>query len=696
MRTSSSRFVRVPNSTYRVQLTPDFGFAAAGNIVPYLSTLGISDLYCSPILTSRHGSTHGYDVVDPLHLNPELGGQEEFDRLVRTLHDHDMGMLLDIVPNHMAASSDNPWWLDVLENGPSSRFASFFDIEWDPAGSGTLENRVLLPVLGSPYGETLENGEIQIEADETGYHLRYFDVGLPLSTMSYEIILGLRAREIEQAVGSDSKEWAAYSQLLRELALIPSHGSSDRPLIERRRSIRELLERELPQVRKVPSMGRELETTISIVNGTPGNPRSFDILDRIIDSQAYRLSYWQLAREQINYRRFFDINDLVSMHVEYEDVFRATHQRVLQLVRDGDVDGLRIDHIDGLWDPAGYLTRLQTALNDGLETTGVASRYVIVEKVLAKDETLPGRWPVAGTTGYEFMNVLNALMVDAVGLRQLDVIYQQISSDTRSFPDFVHRAKVNVLNESFAANVESLSVMLGRIADQDRHGRDLTIESMKQAIIAVTAEMPVYRTYVDRLEVGESDRIWIERTIDAAMVRLPDLRHTLSFMRRVLLLQIPPYIDEVNRTHWLSFVMRWQQLTGPAMAKGYEDTALYQYNRLLSLNEVGGQPDSVGLRSTIGIPTIRGCGANGLIPSTRHRRTTPSGAKTFARASPSYRRCRKNGDVELLAGRNSTPARDRFATVSLFQTATSSTSFIRRCLAPGPAIAVDSTSSPTV
>ena len=595
MTSGRSRIRRIPASTYRVQMTPQFGFAAAREIVPYLSRLGITTLYCSPILTAHPGSTHGYDVVDPLHLNPELGGRAEFDSLALSLREHDMGLLLDIVPNHMAASVENPWWLDVLENGPSSQYADFFDIEWDPTGPGALENRVLLPVLGSPYGETLENGELRVESDDTGYHLRYYETELPLSTVSYALILGLRAVQIEQALGSQSDDWVAYSELLKDLDRVPSRVASKPSLIETRRKIRQRLEVELPRFRQIPAIRRELETAIDIVNGTPGDPRTFDILDQLVAGQAYRLSYWQLAREQINYRRFFDINDLVSMHVEDPNVFRATHERILELVGSGDVTGLRIDHVDGLWDPEIYLARLQDSLAKATGTTAShPAHYVVVEKILSTEERLPGHWPVAGTTGYEFIDVLNGLLVDPDGVKKLDEIYQRATGVTTSFAELVYQAKIRVLNESFAGHVQLLSVTLGKLADQDRHGRDLTFESMKEALIQVTATLPVYRTYINELGVHETDKYWIETATETSLTRRPDLRHTLAFLRRVLLLQVPAYASEDVWRSWLDFIMRWQQLTGPAMAKGHEDTALYQYNRLLSLNEVGGHPDSLG------------------------------------------------------------------------------------------------------
>ncbi|MGA7672336.1 MAG: malto-oligosyltrehalose synthase [Nitrolancea sp.] len=593
MTTRLHRFKPAPRSTYRVQLTPTFGFREAREIVPYLSRLGISDLYCSPFLTARPGSTHGYDVVDPLHLNPELGGEDAFYELSQALHEHHMGLLLDIVPNHMAASSENPWWLDVLENGPSSPYSDFFDIEWDPALPGGLENRVLLPILGSPYGETLENGELQIESDQIGFHLKFYESALPLSTISYLTILEAAAANIERRLGSENRDWQSYARLMDEIESTPHRAAEDTALIERRRVIRRLLESELPRLRQVPVIGAELDAAVKQINGTPGDPRSFDLLDRVVSSQAYRLAFWQLAREQINYRRFFDINDLISMRVEEERVFSATHQRILVLVADGHVSGLRIDHLDGLWDPQAYLDRLQRAVKPGSESDG--GRFVIVEKILAEEEKIPPEWPVAGTTGYEFMNVLNGLFVDREGLGTLERTYRDVTGTTDSFHELVYRAKLRVLEESFAANVQSLSALLGRIADIDRHGRDLTFESLRAAVVEVTTTLPVYRTYVNSFEVDEADRAWIETAIGEAIGRRPELRHALAFVRRVLLLEIPPDLAADDRGDWLLFVMRWQQMTGPAMAKGDEDTALYQYNRLVSLNEVGGRPDTEGV-----------------------------------------------------------------------------------------------------
>ena len=577
-------------ASYRLQFTPQFKFAEARAIVPYLKRLGISDIYCSPILTARPGSTHGYDVVDPLYLNPELGGQHDFDELAAEAHRHQMGLLLDIVPNHMAASSDNRWWLDVLENGPSSRYAHFFDIEWDGPSGGTL-NRVLLPILGSPYGDTLESGEIRIEASNRDFHLCYFEHELPLALESYGMILGLRAGEIQRAVG-DTRTGQVYQGLLERLANMPQRTSFDGAVADERRRLRDDLRNFIPALYNFPAAAAELDRALQIINGVPGEPESFDLLDQIVAMQSYRLAFWQIAREQINYRRFFDINDLVSMRVEDDDVFDAMHERVFDLVRAGQATGLRVDHVDGLWDPRRYLTRLQHRL---AQATGEENRgqrfFVVVEKILGYNERLPENWPVSGTTGYDFLNLVQDLFVDGEQFGQLERIYQRTSGVTEAYAEIVYQAKRQLLEETFTAYVRSLSVSLEAISDEDRHGRDLTFDTLREAMIEVTAALPVYRTYTNSMEVAAQDRAWIEQALNQARARRPDLRHTLAFLGRVLVLDIPSYIPREDHRPWLDFVMRWQQLTGPVMAKGNEDTALYRYNCLLARNEVGGHPE---------------------------------------------------------------------------------------------------------
>ena len=580
----------IPRATYRLQLTPEFGFAAARELVPYLNRLGVSDIYCSPILTARPGSTHGYDVIDPLHVNPQLGGQTEFERLALAARQHDMSLLIDIVPNHMAASIDNPWWYDVLKKGPSSRYAHFFDIEWEPADPNeSLHNRVLLPILGAPYGETLEKGEIRIEPSADGYTLRYFEHRLPIALESFAPILNASGGEISSVLGNTNADWANVQTLLTAISQLPSRDHFDAQTGAWRQQLRERLITAIAQLHTWPGVDRALDHGLAAINGQQGNPRSYDRLDRIIRRQSYRLAFWQVAREQINYRRFFDINDLVSLRVEDEDVFDTTHRLILELVRSGTVNGLRVDHIDGLWDPYTYLRTLRARLDD--LNRAHQSPYVVVEKILAFDESLPERWPVDGTTGYDMLNTIGDLFVDTERLPALESSYRRMSGVTESYAEIVYTAKRQLLESTFAAYVRSLTFDLEGVSNSDRHGRDLTFDVLQQALIETTSAMPVYRTYVRDSAVSNQDRFWIMRGIEAARSRRPDLRSALDFLERVLTLEIPGYVAKPRHPAWLDVVMRWQQLCGPVMAKGNEDTALYRFFPLSSRNEVGGHPD---------------------------------------------------------------------------------------------------------
>ncbi|HET7037520.1 MAG TPA: malto-oligosyltrehalose synthase [Thermomicrobiaceae bacterium] len=579
----------VPRATYRVQLTPEFGFAAARRIVPYLHALGITDLYCSPILTARSGSQHGYDVTNPHEINPELGGRAEFEALAAALRERGMGLLLDIVPNHMAASVENPWWADVLESGIASPYAGYFDIEWDSAlANGVLENRVLLPILGAPYGQTLENGELRLALADDRIVLRYFETALPLSLASYRLILRWHLHALDVALSGGPALSHQYSSLLEQLDRLSADQDTEPAA---RIHLRRSLLAELRRLLGVPVIREHLERALTAINGRPGQPRSFDLLDRIIGEQAYRLAFWELARERINYRRFFDVNDLVAIRVEEQAVFADTHRLILELASARLVTGLRIDHIDGLRDPLGYLVRLREALVEA----DADDCYLVVEKILAPGEDLPPDWPIAGTTGYDFLNQLGGLFVDRAGDPALDAIYRRWSGLSLDFPELAYQQKRRVLDELFAGSVNALSLWLDQIAESDRHGRDLPLASLRQALVELTASLPIYRTYIRDFNVAPADRRWIERALaDAARAR-PDLSHALSFLRRLLLQELPVSPREKERTERLSFVLSWQQFTSPVMAKGYEDTALYIYNRLVAQNEVGGHPEAPGV-----------------------------------------------------------------------------------------------------
>jgi (1->4)-alpha-D-glucan 1-alpha-D-glucosylmutase len=575
--------MRVPVATYRVQFNRDFGFAKALSLVDYLHSLGISDLYASPLLKARSGSLHCYDVTDPRCLNPELGTEEEFEALVRALKMNGMGLLLDIVPNHMAAHPENPWWRDVLETGPSSPYASYFDLTWGPSPSGQ-EQKLLLPILGDPYGQVLESGQLAVALEAEGFLVRYYDWKLPLSLPSYREIL---SRCLEALVDDSGPSSEAYRALARCLEALEEIIRSNPPNSEEARALKEGL---WNAYRSHPSVKKCVDEVLRQLNGTPGQPESFHGLHRLLDKQAYRLSFWRRAMDDLAYRRFFDINDMVCLRMEEPEVFEAVHHLVLGLIREGKVTGLRIDHIDGLYDPVAYLHRLEREVAPAAPER--PSFYIVVEKILMGDESLPEEWPVCGTTGYEFIHDMNGVFVHSEGLVALDGIYARFTGFEKSFAQVCYGRKKQVMEELFSGEVRRLAQQLVRLACDDRHARDLPEEDLLRALVEVTAWLPIYRTYIRDLDVRARDRAYIEKALDAARRWGPKgspSPEALDFMERVLLLKAP-FGDEAAKKEWLRFVMRWQQFTGPVMAKGLEDTALYLYNRLVSLKEVGTDP----------------------------------------------------------------------------------------------------------
>ncbi|TEB06122.1 Maltooligosyl trehalose synthase [Pelotomaculum schinkii] len=565
-----------PAATYRIQFNRHFSFAGARTLVPYLQDLGMTELYASPLLKARRGSPHGYDVTDPTSLNPELGSEEDFTALTETLRQHGMGLLLDIVPNHMAAGAENPWWLDTMRNGPGSPYAGFFDIDWNPISPG-LAGKVLLPILGEPYGKALENRELTLEATEDGLWIRYFDHRLPLSP------------------GSSGRILAGWS---RELA-----GVQGRPPLPQLTGLLNMLEKPAPDFvhawvifwrlyNTYPWIKTFTDHKLDVFNGKKGVPQSFDRLDGLLSEQYSRLAFWRSAREKINYRRFFDVSSLVSLRMEDEKVFEATHSLILNLARSGQVTGLRIDHVDGLRDPYSYLARLQ----DRLSCRGdLSSFYVVVEKILGDDEDLPTAWPVSGTTGYDFLNTLNGIFVDRCGAAELDRLYTGLTGSGEDFETVVYTQKKRVIAELFAGDTRTLAHRLGRLAEEDRWGREFTLAELEQALVEITARLGVYRTYINDFNVAAQDRFYIEQAAAGGMQGNPSAGPACKFLKRVLLLEFPDYLSPDQRASWLRFTMRWQQFTGPVMAKGCEDTALYMYNRLVSLNEVGGRPGTAGI-----------------------------------------------------------------------------------------------------
>ena len=591
---------RVPVATYRVQFSRSFRFTHARDLVPYLHELGITDLYVSPCLQSRRGSSHGYDVADPLGLNSELGTEDEFDELVGRLQHCDMGLLLDIVPNHMAASPENPWWMDVLENGPSSPYASYFDIDWHPATTKSAflqENKVLLPVLGDTYGNILESQQLSLKFDENGFFIQYYETRLPLDPKSYRPILEHCVNRMRQSAVPDSAIVPELSVVVEATGRLPHYTTQIPEEIEARRRGKEQIQQRLGRLYLADLEFRKcLEETLRFFNGTAGKPKSFDSLDQLLAGQPYRLAHWKIAAEEINYRRFFDINHLVSLQVTDPRVFHATHARIFQLVKERKVTGLRVDHIDGLYDPLGYLHRLQDAAAASLEESKGRPFYVVVEKILGGDEVLPKEWPTSGTTGYDYLHPLNGVFLNAPGLQALEATYAQFTGNQEPFADICYQRKKQVMEQLFQGEIYALAHVLGKLAAQDRNARDLPLSELSQALVEVTACLPIYRTYIRDFRVRPTDRAYIERALEAAYQRTSAEKVSSSafaFFQRVLLIRPPHYLEnqkDDRKDEWLRFVMRWQQFTGPVMGKGLEDTAFYAHNSLVSLNEVGGDP----------------------------------------------------------------------------------------------------------
>ncbi|MGI8926805.1 MAG: malto-oligosyltrehalose synthase [Tepidiformaceae bacterium] len=570
-----------PRASYRLQLNAEFTFANVLAAVPYLDSLGISHLYLSPIWAASPGSTHGYDVIDHGRINPELGGLAALYALGEALVAREMGLILDVVPNHVGvAGGDNPWWRDVLRFGPASHHADFFDIDWEAQpqlASGVL----VLPILGKPFGEALEAAEFSLTLHEGEIGLSYYHHHLPVAPGHYSSILGL------PALGPASRltDPASLPALVEILDLLPRADSAQQ---------RRLLDRFAALVNGDPAIRQYVEHALDEYTGSPGQPSSFDRLERVILDQHYRPADWRVAGEEINYRRFFDINDLAAIRVEREDVFEATHQLLFDLVARGIATAVRVDHIDGLYDPLAYLRRLRQRLDRCLTSLPAGSVPIYVEKILAGAEQLPASWPVAGATGYEFMARADGLLIDRSAESVLTRTWAEFAGESRRFGRVTAEARTQVADESFAGELNVLAMQLHRIARRHRRHRDNTLGSLHEALVAVMARFPVYRTYIDDGEPAPGSDATIERAVRDARLADPSLSgHALDFLREVLLLHGGDYDpDEMaRRTH---FRRRFQQVSGPVMAKGVEDTAFFRYARLLSLNEVGSDPAHLG------------------------------------------------------------------------------------------------------
>ncbi len=621
---------RVPSATYRLQFNAGFTFRDARDLVPYLHALGISDCYASPVLQARAGSSHGYDICDHGRLNSELGGERDFDTFSDALRQHGMGLILDMVPNHMGiADAGNSWWMDVLENGAGSIYARYFDIDWHPVNPD-LENKVLLPLLEDQYGRVLETGKIRLVFESGAFFLLYYQVKLPVAPCTYPAILEHTLTGVVRALGEEHVHVRELRSILTALRYLPPRTELPVDKIIERNREKEVIKRRLSALYEDgPEVRDALDASVELLNGIVGDPRSFDALDQLIDRQAYRPAYWRVATEEINYRRFFDINELAAVRMESPEVFELTHSVLFRLLATGKATGLRIDHPDGLRDPAGYFRQLQDSFvlthvraglpadypEEGLARTVAASfadalekrgsltlwpLYVVAEKILSEGESLPLDWAVDGTTGYDFLNAVNGLFVNADGREDFDRIYHQFTKAPAGFSQLVNSTKKMIMLVSMASEINALGHELDRIAERNRRYRDFTLNSLTFALREIIACLRVYRSYINGPDaVSLRDRQFLEAAVEEAKRRNPRTADAIfDFVRDTILLDNVRDFAESDRPRLVEWAMKFQQLTGPIMAKSVEDTVFYTYNRLVSLNEVGGSPDRYGVSTT--------------------------------------------------------------------------------------------------
>jgi (1->4)-alpha-D-glucan 1-alpha-D-glucosylmutase len=622
--------LRIPTAAYRLQFNYLFTFSDAAKIIPYLFDLGITDIYSSPYFMACKGSIHGYDIVNHSRLNHEIGTEEEYNKLIDELHLFDMGQILDIVPNHMCITSkDNIWWMDVLENGPSSIYADFFDIDWAPVKK-ELKNKVLLPFLGDQYGTVLENGELTLFFEEGSFFIRYYENLFPVRPQTYIHVLEHRMEDLKKIIKDNNPSLMELLSIITALKNLPSFLEKTPEKINERNREKEIAKKRLWALyREDTEVKSFINKNIEMFNGIKGDPKSFSPLDRLLAEQIYRLSYWPVATEEINYRRFFDINDLAAIKMENPIVFEETHKLLFRLIRERKITGLRIDHPDGLYSPSGYFHCLQkncfrnimldymekikkdVALphEDTFAETEILNRYdemlvadpeskpfyIVGEKILIKSEKMPEEWPIFSTTGYVFLNSLNGIFIETRNAKVFEGIYSGFIKSRMNYQDKVYDNKRLIMKAAMASEINTLGNYLNRISEKNRHTRDFTLNSLIEAITEVIAYFPVYRTYINNWEIKERDHQYIDVAVSKAKRRNPSVNASIfDFLYNVLLLRLPDTMSEDDKNECLDFVMKFQQVTGPVMAKGVEDTTFYIYNRLLSLNEVGGSPDRFG------------------------------------------------------------------------------------------------------
>ncbi|MHB1843282.1 MAG: malto-oligosyltrehalose synthase [Deltaproteobacteria bacterium] len=623
---------RRPVSTYRLQLNHGFRFRDAAALVPYLRALGVSDLYLSPFFAAMPGSLHGYDVVDHQALNPELGGEADLEALETALEHAGLGVLLDVVPNHMGIGFQNAHWMAVLESGQSSPSARFFDIDWQPVKDELL-GKLLLPILGDQYGIVLERGELRLAFDGESFEVRYFEQRLPIDPRSYPLVLGRRREALLARLGERREELEDFDSLVSAFGKLPSTTETDPERCAERAREKEVQKRRLARLcERSPEVLAFVTESVVELNGRPGEARSFDGLDELLNAQVYRLAHWRVAGEEINYRRFFDINQLAAIRAEDPVVFEETHRRIFERLARGNVTGLRIDHPDGLYDPTEYFRRIQVghallqarqvARELGLSDEAFAAvepelvrrlaaeigvdpstsqfrpLYVVAEKILTGRERVPTSWAIHGTTGYDFLNALQGLFVAQEGEGAFTRAYERAIGRPIDFEELGYQAKKLILGSTMASEINVLARRLNRLSEHDRRTRDFTLRSLTRALVELLACFPVYRTYLREGEevIDARDQRYVHWAVERAKRRDPTANASIyDFIESQLLLHGAHDLPATERADRLAFTLRLQQLTGPVMAKGVEDTAFYVYDRLVALNEVGGEPERFGL-----------------------------------------------------------------------------------------------------
>ena len=561
---------RTPTSTYRLQLHAGFTFDDAERVADYLAQLGISHIYASPYMQAAPGSTHGYDIVDHQRVNAELGGEEAHQRFCSRLGERGLGQVLDIVPNHMSLVPENRYWWDVLENAASSRYAAYFDIDWNPAEL-RLRDKVLVPILGDQYGRVLSSGDLRVVRQDDRFLVQYADHVLPVAPRSMSVILS-RAADL---ASSDTLHFLSESY-----ARLPAPDSVERSVILTRHRDKTVLATLLLRTwREDHRVEQSIDRAIAELNS------NIDALDNFLNLQNYRLAYWRTADQELGYRRFFDVNTLVGLRVEREHVFTETHSLIAKWLKEGVLDGIRVDHPDGLRDPFHYFERLRKTAPDA---------WIVAEKILEPGEHLRDPWPIQGTTGYDFLNQANGVLIDPDGLTEITKIYADFTGESTDYATICHEKKLSVMQEGLGSDVNRLTSLFVEICEGNRDRRDYTRTEIRRAIREVAACFPVYRTYVDAeclncVQITEEDEREIYKAVAGAKISRQDVEPGLfDFLADVLCLRSRGKLEA-------EFVMRFQQFTGPVMAKGVEDTALYCYNRLTGLNEVGSDPSRPGV-----------------------------------------------------------------------------------------------------